>query len=58
MLRVLLFLVLALAIAALIFRRPALRRALWAALVLVAVYGVLKATGVVDALAPAETGVF
>lgn len=45
-------------IVTMITRRPRLRRALWVALVLVAVYGVLKATGVVDALAPARDGVF
>ena len=51
-LRVLVLAIVALALAAWLTRAPRLRRALWAALALVAAYGLLKATGVIDALAP------
>jgi VIT1/CCC1 family predicted Fe2+/Mn2+ transporter len=58
MLRYLVVLIALLAVAAVLTRAPRVRRALWTVLTLVAVYGVLKATGVVDALAPARDGVF
>jgi hypothetical protein len=45
-------------IAALLTRNPRARRAIWALLVLVAAYGVLKATGVIEAIAPDRNGVF
>lgn len=55
----LLFLALTLgAIVAAITRSPRLKRALWAAVLLLAFYGLLKATGVVEALAPARDGIF
>lgn len=56
LLRVLALAILVLAVASWLTGAPRLRRALWAALVLVAAYGVLKATGVIDAMAPPRLG--
>ncbi len=46
------------AIFAAITRKPRLKRVLWAAVLVIAAYGLLKATGVVEAIAPARDGVF
>ncbi len=46
------------AIFAAITRNPQLKRALWVAALVVAAYGLMKATGVVEAIAPARDGVF
>jgi hypothetical protein len=58
MTKLLFFLVVILAIAALIARSPRAKGVLWATFVLLAIYAILKATGVIEALAPARDGVF
>lgn len=55
-LRLLLVAVLILLVAAWLTRAPRLRRAIWIVMVAIAVYGVLKATGVIEAIAPARDG--
>jgi len=57
MLKAIFLAVLILAVVAWLTRAPRVRRALWAVLLLIAAYGILKATGVIDALAPSRTGV-
>jgi hypothetical protein len=56
MLRVLLVFVAGFAVVALVSRRPGPRRALYALLAGMAVYAVLKLTGVIDAMAPDRMG--
>ncbi len=58
MFRFILLFVIGLAIVGWLTRMPGVRRALWVALVLLGIYAVLKATGVIEALAPARNGVF
>lgn len=52
MLRFLFLALVALVIAAMLTRSPRLRRALWIVFGLIAFYGILKITGVIEALAP------
>lgn len=58
MLRFILLFVVALAIVAILTRGPAVWRALWVLLAIIGVYVILKATGVIDGLAPSRIGVF
>lgn len=58
MLRIVFLAAVALAVVALFTRSARLRRGLWAILVLMAVYAVLKLTGVIDAMAPDRDGMF
>ena len=58
MTRFLFFFVMLAAVAALIARSPRAKRVLWAAFVLLAVYALLKATGLIEALAPERTDWF
>ncbi len=58
MLRFLFVFMLLVAVAALFARAPRARRVLWTILALIALYGVLKATGAIEAIAPARDGVF
>lgn len=46
-----------LAATAALTRAPRARRALWIAVCIIVAYGVLKATGIIEALAPARDGV-
>ncbi len=46
------------AVVALFTKSPRSRQGLWAAFGLVAIYALLKATGVIEAIAPSQTGVF
>lgn len=57
MLRILFLAVIALAVVAIFTRSPRARRVLWALFGLLAVYAALKATGVIEAIAPARDGV-
>jgi len=41
-----------------LLRAPRLRRVLWALMLAIAAYSVLKATGVIEAAAPDRIGVF
>jgi len=58
MLRFVLWFAIALAIIALLTRRRRIRLALWLLLGILGTYAVLKATGVIEAIAPARDGVF
>ena len=58
MLRVILALLVAVLVVAVVTRSPAVWRAFGVMAGLVAVYVVLKLTGVIDALAPSRTGWF
>lgn len=58
MLRFVFFAAVALAVIALFTRSTRLRRGLWAVLVLMAAYAVLKLTGVIEAVAPDRDGMF
>lgn len=58
MFRIILLFVIGAAIVGWITRTPGVRRALWVALALLGTYAVLKATGVIEAIAPARDGVF
>lgn len=58
MLRFVLWFAIALAIIALLTRRRRVRLALWLLLGALGTYAVLKATGVIEAIAPARDGVF
>ena len=58
MLRLLLFLVALLLLLALLIKAETLRRALYVILGVMVTYAVLKASGVIDALAPDRIGVF
>jgi len=58
MLRILLLVVALLLLVALMTRADTLRRALYVILGAMALYAVLKATGVIEALAPDRIGVF
>lgn len=58
MLRVILALLVAVLVVAVVTRAPAVWRAFGVMAGLVAVYVVLKLTGVIDALAPSRTGWF
>ncbi len=55
-LRLLLVSVLVLLVVSWLTRSPKARRAIWIVMIAIAVYGVLKATGVIDAIAPARDG--
>jgi hypothetical protein len=57
MLRAIFVFVVALGAVALVTRSRNARRALWVVLGALAVYGVLKLTGVIDAMAPSRMGV-
>lgn len=52
MLRFLFLALVALVVATLLTRSPRLRRVLWIVFCLIALYGLLKITGVIEALAP------
>lgn len=58
MTRIFFLLVVAAAVVSLFVRSPMLRHGVRAAFVLLVVYAILKATGIVDAVFPARDGVF
>lgn len=58
MFRFILLFVIGLAIVGWLTRTPGVRRGFWVALALLGTYAVLKATGVIEAIAPSRNGVF